>query len=376
MELKDIRKVSDLKGKRVLLRSTLNAPIEGGKILNDYRLRRSLETINFLRESGAKVILAGHIGKDDSMSLSHVYRYFKTIIPVSFTDEVLGEKTDTKIKQMHDGDIVLLENLRKHKGELTNDDRFAEELASLAEIYVNDAFSASHRRHASIIGLPKYLPSYIGILFAEEVKELSKALNPISSSLCILGGVKFSTKESLIKKIVDIYDRVFISGALAHDFFKVHGFNVGKSLTSNNGVDIRELALNKKIAIPSDVTVENKNGVFVKKPDEVLDDDNIVDAGPETMRILKRLVQESKFILWNGPLGEYERGFIKQTEILARAIAESSAKTLVGGGDTIAAIEHLCLEDKFSFISTGGGAMLQFLLDGTLVGIEALKNSR
>ena len=372
--MKDIRKAKDLKGKRVLLRSTLNVPIKDGKIVNDFRLRSSLKTINFLKEAGAKVILIGHIGRDGSMSMLPVYEYFKDYIPVSFTGEVLGEKTSFLVNSMNDGDVVMLENLRSDEREIINDDEFVKELSELGDIYVNDAFSTSHREHASVVGLPKYLESFAGILFQEEVNELSDALNPVSPSLCILGGAKFSTKEPLIKKLSNIYDKVFVSGALAHDFFKSKGFNIGVSLSSDTGIDIEELIKSEKIMIPTDVTVENKDGVFIKKPSEVLGDDNIVDSGPETLEKLKEIIKDFNFVLWNGPLGEYEKGFTKPTEGLAQILAQSSAKTLIGGGDTIAAIEHLGLDDKFDFISTGGGAMLKFLLDGTLVGIEALKD--
>ena len=371
--MKKIQDVENLKGKKIILRSTLNVPLKDGKIINDFRLRKAMKTIDYLRKSDAKVILIGHIGRDKSLSLFPVYEYFKNLFPVSFAEEVLGDKTKSKVESMNDGDVILLENLRQNEEETSNDDNFARELASLGDIYVNDDFAVSHGEHASVVGLPKYLPSFTGFLFQEEINELSDALNPQSPSLCILGGAKFKTKEPLIEKFIDIYDNVFVSGALAHDFFKANGFNIGKSLISDTGVDIKELSLNEKIMTPSDVTVENKDGVFIKKPNEVLDGDSIVDAGPETAEYLSKLLNDFKFILWNGPLGEYERGFNKQTETVAKAIAESSAETLMGGGDTIAATENLGLEDKFSFISTGGGAMLKFLLDGTLVGIEALK---
>lgn len=370
--MKRIQEVKDLKGKRVLLRSTLNVPIKNGKILNDFRLRSSLQTIKFLKDAEAKVVLVGHIGRG-SESLLPVFEYFKNQIPtISFTREVLGEKTTSAIENMNDGDVIMLENLRMNDGEVINSDEFAKELSTLADIYVNDSFSVSHREHASVVGVPKYLESFIGILFQQEIEELSEALKPVSPSLCILGGAKFETKEPLIKKLVNIYDQVFIAGALANDFFKAKGFNIGKSLSSD--IDIKELVQNEKIIIPFDVTVLNNTEVFIKRPNEVLDDDNIVDAGPETIRKLKEVVDGSQFILWNGPLGEYEKGFGRHTQVLAKIIADSSAETLVGGGDTNAAIEDLGLEDKFSFISTGGGAMLQFLLDGTLVGIEALRD--
>ncbi|MDP6387972.1 MAG: phosphoglycerate kinase [Candidatus Pacebacteria bacterium] len=376
MKLKNIQDVKDLKGKRVLLRATLNVPVKEGKVTNDFRLRRTLKTIRFLQEESAKIIMIGHIGRDASLSLYPVYEYFKKYLPISFAHEIFGEKTNIALNKIKNGEVVLLENLRTNEGERGNNKEFAKKLASMADIYVNDAFSVSHREHASVVSIPQYLSSYAGFLLQEEVEELSHALNPPSSSLCILGGAKFITKESLIEKLLGVYGKVYISGALAHDFFKMHGYNIGKSLISNIDVDLKALVSNKKIMIPLDVAVENADGVFIKKPEEVSSEDNIADAGPETAEQLEKLVQDSKFVLWNGPLGEYERGFIKPTEKLAYAIAKSPIKSVIGGGDTMASIAHLGLEDKFSFVSTGGGAMLRFLLDGTLVGIEKLKNNK
>ena len=373
MKLKDIREANNLLGKKVFLRSDLNTPIRNGEISDDFRLKRALKTINFLKDKHAKIILTGHLGGDPKNSFLPIYKYLQKYFPIFFTSEVFGKKTNNALNNLKDGEIVFLENLRSDRGESTNDEKFAKRLASFADIYVNDAFSVSHRKHSSIVGIPNYLPSYAGILFQEEVSALSDALIPQSPSLCILGGRKFKTKEPLIRKFLDIYDTVYILGALANDFFKERGFNIGKSLISNTYADIKNLAENDKIIIPSDVMVENDNGVFVKKLQDVSDEDNIADAGPETGRQLVELVQNFKFILWNGTLGEYERGFIKQTEVLARAMASSPAKTLIGGGDTIASINHLNLLNKFSFVSTAGGAMLQFLLEGTIPGIEALK---
>jgi len=372
--MKDIRSAKDLKSKKVLLRCDLNVPVKDGKILDDFRLVRTLSTIDFLREKDAKIILIGHIGRDSKNSLAPTHEFFKKYFPVNFTQEVIGSKTSSAIDSMKDGEIVLLENLRRHEGETENDSIFAKQLASLGDIYVNNAFSVSHRKHASIIGVPKLLPSYAGILFQEEIEELSVALTPPAPALCILGGAKFNTKEPLVRKLLDVYDNVFVSGALAHDFFRTKGYNIGKSLSADTGVNLKELVENKKIMMPTDVVVQNEDGIFLKKPNEISDNDSIKDSGPETTEKLAELIKNFKFILWNGPLGEYEKGFIKPTETLALALAGSSAKTLIGGGDTIASIEHLELEDKFSFVSTGGGAMLKFLLDGTLVGIEALKD--
>lgn len=373
MNLSDIRNAKDLRGKKVLLRASLNVPAEDGNILNDFRLKRALKTILFLKDAGAKTIIIGHIGRAPSLSLKSVYEYLKQHIPLVFTGDIFGQATQDAIKEMNNGDIVLLENLRSNVGEQSNDDNFAKQLSALADIYINDAFSVSHREHSSIMGIPKHLPSYAGILMQEEIKELSRARSPLSPSLCILGGAKFKTKEPLIRKFLNVYDKVFIGGALAHSFFKAKGFNIGTSVVSDTVSDIADLLNNEKLMLPLDVTVRSDRGVFVKKPDEVSDGENISDAGSDTIEKLKKTIGAQKFILWNGPLGEYERGFEENTKELAKAIARSEAQSIIGGEDTIASIAELNLESEFSFISTGGGAMLEFLLNGTLVGIEALR---
>jgi phosphoglycerate kinase len=257
-----------------------------------------------------------------------------------------------------------------------NDESYSKYLASLADIYVNDAFAASHREHASIIGIPRYLPSYIGIEFADEIKNLSLALDPERPSLFILGGAKFDTKEPLIKKFLDLYDRVFVGGALANDLFKAQGFEIGRSLSSGTEHSFKEILDHPNLVLPADVVVVNKEGVATKKPKDVLIGDMILDAGVEATQQVIQLTKEASFVLWNGPLGDYEKGFNDHTEELARAIVESDAKCIVGGGDTVASISKLGLMNKIDFVSTGGGAMLQFLLEGTLPGIEAIKESK
>jgi phosphoglycerate kinase len=375
MILKDIRSVDNLAGKKVLLRAPLNVPVENGKVMNDFRLRRSLDTLRFLKEKNAKVIIIGHIGRDTSESLSPVYERLKQYIELKFIDNLLKENIKDAVRQMKKNDVILLENLRQNNGERSNDDTFARFLSSFGDIYVNDAFPVSHREHASIIGIPKYLPSYAGISLQIEVEELSKALNPKRPATFILGGAKFETKEPLIRKFLDIYDHVFLGGALANDFFKAQGFNIGKSLISGAVINLEGLLGNSKLIFPVDVTVEHGRGgrQSVKKPKDVDDEDIISDIGPETVSQLKRVIQQSAFILWNGPVGDYEKGFKKQTEAIARIIAGSTAESIVGGGHTIASIAELDIGDEFSFVSTGGGAMLEFLLNGTLPGIEALK---
>lgn len=377
MELPDIRNVKDLKGKKVLLRTDLNILISEGKVEDDFRLTKALATIVFLQKVGAKIILISHIGKEeDAQSLKPVYEWFKKHITLLFVGAVTGSFVEEAVKNLKDGDIIMLENVRMEQGECANDVSFSKKLASVADIYVNDAFSASHRKHASIVGLPQFLPSYAGVLFQEELNELSQAFEPESPSLLILGGAKIKTKFPLIKKFLNIYDNVFVGGMLANTFFKARGLNIGISEAGEANIGVTELLDNEKLMLPSDVVVKENHGSDIKSPDSINDMEKIVDAGPKTIEQIKKTAESARFIVWNGPLGEYEHGFPEQTRALAKVIAHSNAQTIVGGGDTVAAIAELNLRDKFSFVSTAGGAMLVFLLEGTLVGIEALQQQK
>lgn len=376
MELPDIRNVKDLKGKKVLLRTDLNVLILEGKVSDDFRLTKAHATIAFLKKAGAKTILISHLGKEkDSQSLQPVYEWFKTHTTLLFVEEVIGTFANKAIENMKNGDIVMLENLRRESGECVNDVSFSKKLASMADIYVNDAFSASHREHASIVGLPQFLPSYVGILFQDELRELSHAFTPESPSFLILGGAKFETKFPLIKKFLNIYDNVFVGGILANTFFKARGLSIGTSETGETNTEVAQLLNNEKLMLPVDVVVKSDGDSVIKKPDSINDTEKIVDAGSETIKKIKSVVDNAQYIVWNGPLGEYEHGFPEHTHELAKVIAASSAQSIVGGGDTTAAIAQLNLRDAFSFVSTAGGAMLVFLLDGTLVGIKALQKS-
>src|SRR3989344_7701330 len=355
--IRDIRLVENIP---ILVRAALNVPIEGGKVANDYRLRRSLPTIRFLIEHGAKVVLISHLGEQGTETLSPVALALGKLLPsVSFFPETIGKRVRGAIRDLAPGHVIVLENLRRDKGERTNDRTFAQELASLADIFVQDSFDTCHRPHASIIGVPKLLPSYAGFLLEEEVTELSQALAPKHPALAVIGGAKFSTKEAVLTTLLKTYNHVFVGGALANDFLKVAGRSVGRSLLSEttNTDDIKKLLMNTKLILPIDSVIKN----------EV-----ILDHGPNTIAFLSDLAREAKTILWNGPLGNYENGFTSATESFARAVAVSNAYSVVGGGDTIAAIEGLGLLARFSFVSTGGGAMLHFLATGTLPGIEAL----
>ena len=287
---------------------------------------------------------------------------------------LLGAEVEKAVNNLKEGEVLLLENLRCDSRENKNDPTFAKELSGLADIYVNDALSVSHRKHASIIGIPKYLPSYTGIQFHNEVEGLTPALTPKSPSLCIIGGAKLETKGPLIEKFVLIYDAIFVGGAIANDFFKALGYRTGRSLVSKTLPDLSRLLAYNQIVLPKDVIVEDGNGLLlVKKPRYIDDDDYIFDAGPETGVMLETMVRQAIFILWNGPLGQYDKGHTKGTEKLAKTLIASNAQVIIGGGDTVTATAKFNPGDSLSFVSTAGGAMLEFLLTGTLPGINALK---
>ncbi|MBL7045452.1 MAG: phosphoglycerate kinase [Parcubacteria group bacterium] len=361
--MKGLNEIGDIRGKRVVVRAGLNVPVKDGKVVNDFRIRKMLPTLEYLSNAGARVIVIGHIGREGKESMLPVCTELNKYLKVLFGVDEIGK--------IGDGDVVLLENLRQEVGEVENDEEFAKRLASLADIYVNDAFSASHREHASIVGVPKFLPSYAGLQFEQEIRELNKAREPQSPSLFIIGGAKFQTKVPLMEKFLNVYDTVFVGGAIVNDFFKAKGFEVGKSKISETATNLNVYL--DKVMLPSDVTVVNGGQQNEKKPEDVLAGDKIVDIGSKTLGELKKIISEARFILLNGPLGPYEDGFDFYTEEVVKSITESLAYSVVGGGDTIASIQKLNIEDKISFVSTGGGAMLQFLSEGTLPGIEALK---
>jgi phosphoglycerate kinase len=274
---------------------------------------------------------------------------------------------------MKKGDIVLLENLRRETGEKKNSPSFARALSRYGEIYVNEAFSVSHREHASIIGITKYLPGYAGLQFMLEVENLSKAFNPAHPFLFILGGAKFDTKIPLIKKYLRSADNIFIGGAIANDFFRAKGYEIGTSLVGASNFQVPLLLKAKNLILPIDVEATKNSKNRFANPSDVLPDECIVDVGPKTIEVLKDLVNKAGFILWNGPLGKYESGFGGATEEVLKIISKSKAKSVIGGGDTTALISKLKIEDKLGFVSTGGGATLDFLSKGTLPGIRVLK---
>ena len=365
--MKGIQEAGDLGGKRVLVR----IDVDDGE-MNSFPVSVLEPTLSYLKEAGARTILLGHVGRNKNTSAIKLFEILKKRIELSFVEDIVGDVAHDRINKMQDGDVVLLENVRRDEREVTNDDGFAQELAQLADVYVNDAFAVSHREHTSVVGVTKYLPSFAGFGLQAEVKGLSHALTPKTQSMVILSGAKIETKLPLIEKFVELYDYVFVGGVPANNFLKAKGFEIGESIISNEDIDISSVLNNKKVLIPLDVVVFKDGKSSTKMVGDVLSGDKIIDVGLGTIEMLREKISHMACVLWNGPLGEYERGYDVATKELARIMAQSSAHTMVGGGDTLAAIADLHLEDQFSFISTGGGAMLQFLLNGTLPGIEAL----
>ena len=369
-----------LKGKKVLLRLSLNVPVDDGKVINDFKLEKILPTIEFLRNEGAKVLILGYAEKKKD-TLTPVGEYFKQFLPAGrqvlsfkFVENILDEKNREIISEMKGGGVILFENLKKYNEEVNNNEEFSKIIASLGDIYVNEAFPDSHRKYSSIIGVPKLMESYFGPLFIKETESLCCVGETQALKLLVLGGNKLKTKLPFVKKFLEITDYVFVGGSLANDFFKLKGYEVGESLVSNGDFGLEEVLNNKKIILPIDVIVQNPEGIFDRKVNEVLKDDVILDAGPRTIQLLEEKIKQSKFVLWNGPIGDYKTGFIEGTLGLAQAIAGSDAESVAGGGDTVFCIDKLGLKDKFDFLSTGGGAMLEYISNKTLVGIEAVKN--
>ncbi len=373
-----IDEVQDLKGKRVLLRLDLSVPVEDGKIENTLQIDRVIPTIDFLRSKEAQIIIISHAEDNGDGSLLPMSDYLNGFFPVQFCPTFFTPEAIDKLLHLENKGVLLFGNLRVNLGEKTNDPEFAKKLSQMADMYVNDAFSVTHRDHASIVGVPEFIPHYAGLLMRQEIENLSKIFNPEHPFVFILGGAKFETKLPLITKFLEKSDHFFVGGALASDVFRAKGFEIGTSLVSTGDFHMDTIAQNSKLVIPVDVTVTAPGrATAFRNAENVLSDECIVDVGPETIESLKNIIKDAKTVVWNGPLGNYENGFRDKTEALAELLAtatvEHGVQTIVGGGDTLASINTLGLEHKFTFISTGGGAMLDYLVDETLLGLEALK---
>lgn len=359
-----------------MVRLDLNVPVnDAGHIVDTDadRIKKSLATLEFLKNAGAKTIAISHIGRDPGETLRPVAEKLNEFMSIGFVPALFSDEAKEVIAHLGNGHAVLLENLRSDAREEANDESFARELAAYADIYVNDAFAVSHRNHASIVGLPKLLPSCAGFQLEQELNHLSQAFVPESPSVLVLGGAKFETKLPVIQKFIPIVDHIIIGGALANNFYQARGYEIGKSLIDHD-YDITSLVNHPNILLPNLVVVEDEQGTREKSPDTLSAGEKIVDIAPGAFDNMVGVFEHAQFILWNGPMGNYENGFMAGSEAVAKKMAQSGAITIVGGGDSVAVVEQLGLAEKFSFVSTGGGAMLEYLAQGTLPGIAALES--
>jgi len=375
MNYKKLEDLKEIRGKRILLRLDFNVPIEKGVILEDFRIQSSLPTLRYLRDHGAKIIIVSHTESGDKTVVPIIKFLAHQGVYVTFESGPIDDALIEKTKNLAYGGIMLLENLRRFPGEKANDPEFSKKLAMLGDAYVNDAFAVSHRAHASVVGVTAHLPSFAGYLFDREVTELAKSFQPTHPFLFILGGAKIETKLPLIRKFMSLADTLFVGGVLANDCLREMNYEVGMSAVSEKREDLKDVVQNEKVLLPTDVVVKNTSRVFEVSAREIGKSDAVLDIGKGAIELIRKSAKDAKFIIWNGPLGYYEGGFTAGTEEVAKIIAGSGAYTIVGGGDTIAAISKVNLHEKFGFLSTGGGAMLDYLANETLPAIEALEQS-
>jgi len=379
---------TDVKNKKVLLRADFNVDLdENGKILSDFRIRAVLPTIDYLFQNGAsRIIIISHLGKpkagDEKLTLKPVGEKLQQLLgkPVVFLDDCRGEKIKKAIGEAANSSTILLENLRFYPEEENNDNNFAKELASLADIYVNDAFGVCHRLNASVAAVTKFLPSFAGLLLKKEIENLNKVMAGFERPLVlILGGAKISTKLPLIKKFLGMADYVILGGALASTVLKAWDFEVGESLVETRMLkEAGSLGSNRaELLMPGDFLVADsfEGKVFKKRiMGEVKENEIILDIGDDSIRTFNQIIKEAKTIVWNGAMGYFENPLFKNgTEEIAKSISQASAFSVVGGGETLIVLEKMNLMEKISFVSTGGGAMLQFLSGEEMPGLLALK---
>ena len=361
------------RGTRVLLRASLNVPIQDGEVLNAFRLRRAIKTIKFLMQKGARVTVIGHLGRNGG-SLAPVHRELSKMIPISFIPQLVGEVPYTARKNLQPGDAILLENVRIDPREMENDELFIEELGAQTDLFVFDDFSAAHRTHASTTGMIKALPSCVGILFYEEVTALLRLTERLAKpAVAVISGAKCETKIPLIEGLLNTYDTIFVGGVIANTILKQHGYSVGASKVGTIRVP-EDILNNKKVVFPTEVIVtKDFSQSRMIALEDVEPQDIIVDVGDKTLISMKYHFESAKTILLNGPLGWYEKGFVSQTSILSKLVSKVQAYSFAGGGETVALLEQAELLDDWKFISTGGGSLLTYLAQGTLPVIEALK---
>ncbi len=390
--LKDIQ----IKGKSVLVRCDFNVPLDDkGNITDDRRIQGALETIQYLKDQGGKVLLISHLGRpkgkfDSKLSLEPVAKRLEKLLStkiIFFSDEeIISDKTKEKVSEMNEGDIGLLENIRFRKEETDNDEAFAKELASMGDVYVNDAFGTSHRAHASNFGLAKNLPSAVGFLVEKELEFFTKTLeNPKRPFVAIIGGAKVSDKIGVINNLLAKVDQLIIGGGMAYTFLRAKGFAVGKSLLEEDKIILAKELIQKAksqgvdLILPIDTVVaktfDNKAENWTVSVNSIPDDAMGLDIGELSIELFNEVIQKANTIIWNGPMGVFEMtSFEKGTKTMAQSLAKSKGITIIGGGDSAAAVEKFGLADEMSHISTGGGASLELLEGKILPGIDSIED--
>lgn len=393
MNKKTVKDV-DVKGKRVFCRVDFNIPMQEGKITDETRIRAALPTIQYLIEQGAKVILASHLGRPkgqvvEDLRLTPVAVRLAELLgqDVKKADEAYGDSVKSLIGTMNEGDVLLLENVRFYPGEEKNDPELAKQFAELADVYVNDAFGAAHRAHASTEGIAHHLPAVSGFLMEKELEVLGKALsNPERPFTAIIGGAKVKDKIGVIDNLLEKVDNLIIGGGLAYTFIKAQGHEIGKSLLEEDKVDLAKSFIAKakekgvEFYMPVDAVVADEFSADANSKivpiEEIPADWQALDIGPKTEEIYRDVIQKSKLVIWNGPMGVFEMDkFAGGTKAVAQALADSKGTySVIGGGDSAAAVEKFDLADKMSHISTGGGASLEFMEGKELPGVVALND--
>ena len=391
-----LNKNLDLKGKRVLLRVDLNVPMKNGAITETSRIEKIIPTINLLLEKQSRVIIISHIGRPkgkvvEEMSLKPISEKLSFLLKkeVLFNEGLINENTLLEINKISDGSIVMLENIRFNEGEELNDNNFAKKISTLGDIYVNDAFSCSHRSHASVEGVTKYIPSYFGLQITQEINALKKITSEIKKPISlIIGGSKISTKIKIINNLIKKFNNIIIVGGMANTMLKHTGVGIGKSICEYDCANlIKEIIENSKkynceIILPKDVIVSkslNGNGKE-KNIDEIDENEMILDIGSKTISSIEKIINNSETILWNGPAGYFENpnfqnGTKKILELISQKTSNDKIFSVAGGGETVAAINKFKKFDSFTFVSTAGGAFLEYLEGKTLPAIKALNQN-